>query len=48
MDTSWATEEGLPFVRAVRLIPPAMKEKLPGHYLNSLDARVRPYADQMS
>lgn len=37
---SWAVREEIPFVRAVRLVPRVMKEKLPAHFLGALDTRV--------
>ncbi|KAI9880099.1 MAG: Pol I core factor CF [Pleopsidium flavum] len=35
----WAVREEILFVRAVRFVPLAMREKLPGHYLGALDTR---------
>lgn len=34
---SWAYREHIPYVRAVRYVPRAMKDKLPATYLMALD-----------
>ena len=39
--SSWTVREEIPFIRAVRLVPRKMKEKLPAHFLGALDTRVR-------
>lgn len=44
----WAVREEIPFVRAIRLIPLVMREKLPGHYLGALDTKVGIMEDKTS
>lgn len=39
----WALREDIPYVRAIRLVPPAMKQKLPAEYIMALDTTVRAY-----
>ena len=39
--SSWAVREDIPFIRAVRFIPIAMKQRLPAQYLRALDTTVR-------
>ena len=39
---SWATKDDIPYIRVVRFIPKAMKDKLPAYYLSALDTQVRP------
>lgn len=40
MRCSWAYREHIPYVRAVRYVPRAMKDKLPATYLVALDTQV--------
>jgi RNA polymerase I-specific transcription initiation factor RRN7 len=37
---SWLTNDNLPYMRAIRLVPPAMREKLPASYHSILEPRV--------
>ncbi|KAL6719846.1 hypothetical protein ACLMJK_001767 [Lecanora helva] len=34
---SWAIREDIPFIRAIRYVPPFMKQRLPAEYLSALD-----------
>ena len=36
----WAVREDIPFIRAVRFVPAAIKQKLPAEYLKALDTTV--------
>lgn len=38
--TRWIGQEEIPFIRAIRFVPNAMKEKLPGEYRAALDTSV--------
>lgn len=38
--SSWAYKEHIPYVRAVRYVPRAMKDRLPATYLVALDTQV--------
>lgn len=38
--SSWAVREDILFIRAVRFVPAAMKQRLPAHYLKALDTTV--------
>ena len=37
---SWAVAEDVPFVRAIRHVPAAMKKSLPAEYMSALDTTV--------
>lgn len=37
---SWAVREVIPYIRAVRLVPTVMKQKLPAEYIKALDTTV--------
>ena len=43
---SWATREEIPFIRAIRCIPPKIRNGLPAHYKEALDTQVLPLDSQ--
>lgn len=43
----WAVREDVPFIRAIRLVPPTIKQKLPSEYLRPLDTTTTLEPDQL-
>lgn len=40
---SWAVREDIPYIRAIRLVPVVMKQKLKAEYMLALDTIVGPH-----